>query len=72
MTEPRRGDKFDQSMTRGKLLDSNTTISIFYFYANDDPRDKEKRMTEPILGTPIFGTNQTSYNRLNWKALVIG
>ena len=26
-------------MTRGKLLDNNPTLLIFYFYSNDDPRD---------------------------------
>ena len=35
----RRGDKFDRSMTLGKLLDNNPTLFIFYFYSNDDPRD---------------------------------
>ena len=34
----RRGDKFDRSMTRGKLLDNNPTLFIF-FYSNDGPRD---------------------------------
>ena len=38
-----RGDKFDGSMTRGKLLDNNTSLFIFYFYSNDDPRDPENR-----------------------------
>ena len=35
----RRGDKFDRLMTRGKLLDNNPTLFIFYFYSNDDQRD---------------------------------
>ena len=35
----RRGDEFDRSMTRGKLLDNNPTLFIFYFYSNDDQRD---------------------------------
>ena len=35
----RRGDKCDRSMTRGKLLDNNPTLFIFYFYSNDDPTD---------------------------------
>ena len=39
----RRGDKFDKLMTRVKLLDNNTTLFIFYFYSNDDPRDTENR-----------------------------
>ena len=34
----RRGDKFDRSMPRGKLLDNNPT-HFFFFYSNDDPRD---------------------------------
>ena len=50
----RRGDKFDRSMTRGKLLDNNTSLFIFYFYSNDDPRDPKKQATEPILGTVIL------------------
>ena len=31
--------KFDRSMTRGKLLDNNPTLFIFYFYSNDGPRE---------------------------------
>ena len=38
-----RGDKFDQLMTLGKLLDNNTMLFIFYFYSNDDRRDPENR-----------------------------
>ena len=37
----RLGGKFDRSITRGKLLDNNTTLFIFHFYSNDDPRDPE-------------------------------
>ena len=33
----RRGDKFDWSMTRGKLLDNDTQLFILYFYSNNDP-----------------------------------
>ena len=40
-TAKRRGDKFDQSMTRSKLLENNTTLFIFYFYSNDEPRYPE-------------------------------
>ena len=28
-------------MTRGKLLDNNPTLFVFYFYSNNDPRDKK-------------------------------
>ena len=35
----RRGDKFDRSMTRGKLLRNIPTLFIFNFYSNDEPRD---------------------------------
>ena len=33
----RRGDKFDQSITRGKLLGNNAPLLIFIFYSNNDP-----------------------------------
>ena len=59
----RRGDKFDQSMTRVKLLDNNPTLFIFYFYSYDDPRDL-KQTTEPILGMPILGTAILGTNQL--------
>ena len=38
-----KGDKFDRSMTRDKLLDNNTTLFNFYFYSNDDQSDQENR-----------------------------
>ena len=42
----RRGDKFDWSMTRGKLLDNNQHFSFFYFYSNNDPMDKTDDRTD--------------------------
>ena len=32
----RRGDTFDRSMTRGKLLGNNAQLSIFISYSNND------------------------------------
>ena len=60
-----RGVKFNQSMTRGKLLDNNTTLFIFYFYSNDDPRDPENRRQNQFSERRF--SEQTSYNRLNGK-----
>ena len=64
-------DKFDRSMTRSKLLDNYTTLFIFYFYSNDDPRDPENRrqnrFSERRFSERRF-SEQTSYNRLNGKA----
>ena len=62
----RRGDKFDRSMTRGKLLDNNATLFIFYFYSNDDPRDPENRRQNRFLERRFSEKN--SFNRLNGKA----
>ena len=42
----RRGDKFDQSMTRGKLLDNDTQLFIFIsilIMTQLQPRDPENR-----------------------------
>ena len=53
-----RGDEFDRSMTRGKLLD---TAFHFYFYSNNDPTSPKglrKQTTEPILGTALLGKKQ--------------
>ena len=61
-----RGDKFDWSMTRGKLLNDNTTLFIFYFYFNDDPRDLENRQQNRFSERRF--SEQTSYNQLNGKA----
>ena len=58
LSPSRLGDKFDRSMARGKLIDNNTTLLIFYFYSYDDPRDPKKQTTEPILGTAILGKKQ--------------
>ena len=33
----------DRLMTRGKLIDNNSTFFIFHLYSNDDPRDPENR-----------------------------
>ena len=52
MYNSRRGDKFDLSMTRGNLLDNNTTLFIF-ISSNDDPtlaKGHRKQTTEPIFG----------------------
>ena len=58
-------------MTRDKLLDNNTTLFIFYFYSNDDPRDpvnrRQNRFLERRFSERQF-SEQTSYNRLNGKA----
>ena len=58
----------DQFMSRGasKLLDNNTTLFIFYFYFNDDPRDPENRRQKRFSERQF--SEQTSYNRLNGKA----
>ena len=53
-------------MTRGKLLDNNPTLFIFYFYSNDDPRDLENRRQNRFSERRFL--EQTSYNRLNGKA----
>ena len=36
-TISRLGDKFDRSMTLGKILGNNALLFIFYFYSNNDP-----------------------------------
>ena len=57
----RLGDKFDRSMTRGKLLDNDTQLFHFYFYSNNDPtspKGPRKQTTEPILGTALLGKKQ--------------
>ena len=59
----RRGDKFDQLMTRGKLLDNNAQFFIFYFYSNNNPtspKGPRKQTTEPILRTAILGKTVTT------------
>ena len=65
----RRGDKFDRSMTQGKLLDSNTQFFIFIsilIMTKTSPKGPRKQTTERILGTALLG--KTNYNRLNGKA----
>ena len=55
-------------MTQGSLLDNNTTLFIFYFYSNDDLRDPENRRQNRF--SERWFSEQTSYNRLNGKALL--
>ena len=54
----RRGDKFDRSMTFGKLLDNKPTLFIFLNFILMMTQGTRKPTTEPILGTAILGTNQ--------------
>ena len=63
----RQSDKIDRSMTRGKLLDINTTLFILYFYSNDDPRDPENRL-QNRFSERRFLEKKTSYDRLNGEA----
>ena len=52
----RRGDKFDRSMTQGKLLDNDTQLFIFIsilIMTPTSPKGPRKQTTEPILG-PAF------------------
>ena len=56
-------------MTLGKLLDNKTTLFIYYFYSNDDPRNPENRQQNQFSERRFSNfSEQTSYNPLNWKA----
>ena len=60
----RGGDKFDWSMTRGKLLDNDKQLFIFIsilIMSQLHPRDPENRQQNRFWKKP-------SYNRLNEKA----
>ena len=66
----RRGDKFDRSMTRGKLLDNDTQLFIFIsilIMTKLHPRDPENRQ-QNRFSERRFSKKKPSYNRLNGKA----
>ena len=66
----RRGDKFDRSMTRGKLLDNDTQLFIFIsilIMTQLHPRDPENRQQKRFMERR-FSKKKPSYNRLNGKA----
>ena len=67
----RRGDKFDQSMTQGKLLDNDTQLFHFYFYSNNDPtapKGPRKQATEPILGTALL-EKKNQLQPVEWESV---
>ena len=68
----RRGDKFDRSMTRGKLLvlDNDTQLFIFIsilIMTQLHPRDPKNRQHNRF-SERRFSKKNPSYNRLNGKA----
>ena len=65
----RRGDKFDRSMTRGKLLDNDTKLFIFMsilIMTQLHPRDPENRHQNRFSERRF--SKKSSYNLLNGKA----
>ena len=53
----RRGDKFNRSMTRGKLLDNDRQLFIFIsilIMTQTSPKGPRKQTTEPIFGTALL------------------
>ena len=52
-------------MTRSHLLDNNTTLLIFYFYSNDEPRDPENRR-QNWLSERRFSETFTSWIEKRW------
>ena len=66
----RIGDKFDWSMTRGKLLDNDTQLFIFIsilIMTQLHPRDPENRQQNRFSERRFSEKN--NYNRLKRKAL---
>ena len=67
----RWGDKYDRSMTRGKLLDNDTQLFIFIsilIMTQLHPRDPENRhWTEPILGTALLEKKKKQLQSVEWE-----
>ena len=66
----RRGDKFDRSMTGGKLLDNDTQLFIFIsvlIMTQLHPRDPANRQ-QPILGTALLGKKK-QLQPVEWESV---
>ena len=69
------GDKFDRSMTRGKLLDNNAQLFIFIsipIMTQLHPREPENGQ-QNRFSERRFSEKKNSYNRLNgkeWRGLL--
>ena len=68
ITEPRSGDvtddKFDRSMTRGKLLGNNAPLSIFIsilIMTQLHPRDPEKRQQNRFMERRFLWMEQRGF-----------
>ena len=68
----RRGDKFDRSMTRGKLLDNDTQLFIFIsilIMTQLHLRDPENRQQNP-LSERRFSKKKTQLQPVEWESVV--
>ena len=67
-----RGDKFDRSMTRGKLIDNDTQLFIFIsilMMTKTSPKGPRKQTTEPILGTALLVKKKKQLQPVEWESV---